>query len=193
MQFFGNLRVAARLAIGFGTLAVGLLLVGVVAIAAMGGLKAHTSKLGSHDLTATRLAGEVAQRSATIGHLVAQHLYVHDGELDAQDALADRIDGLSAQSTREGQILEHLLGGSSAAAAMHKFAATRDAFNSSWREALKRSRRETVAGAENRDGSRNLYTDQVAPASRAAASRSSPRRSASWPRSRRTRPARSPA
>jgi hypothetical protein len=64
----------------------------------MGGLKAQTNKLGSEDLAATRLAGEVSSRSATIGRLVVQHLYVHDGELGAQDALAKRINGLSDQT-----------------------------------------------------------------------------------------------
>jgi methyl-accepting chemotaxis protein len=132
MQFFRNLRLAVRLAIGFGTLSAGLLLVGVLAIAAIGGLKAQTNELGSHDLAATRLAGDLASQSATIGHLVAQHLYVHDGELGAEPE-------------------------------MHRFAAVRADFRDSSLEAVKRSRRETIAGAENRDGSRNLYTGTVAP------------------------------
>jgi methyl-accepting chemotaxis protein len=163
MQFFRNLRLAVRLAIGFGTLTVGLLLVGVLAIAAIGGLKAQTNELGSHDLAATRLAGDLASQSATIGHLVAQHLYVDDGELGAEDALANRIDALSAQSARDGERLQRLVAGTSAEAETHRFAAVGADFRDSWLEAVKRSRRETIAGAENRDGSRNLYTRKVAP------------------------------
>jgi methyl-accepting chemotaxis protein len=75
MQFFRNLRLAVRLAIAFGALAVGLLLVGGVAVTAMGGLKDKTNTLGAHDLRATAIAGNLAERNATIGHLVAQHLY----------------------------------------------------------------------------------------------------------------------
>jgi hypothetical protein len=48
VQYFRNLRLAVRLAIAFGALAVGLLLVGGVAVTAMGGLKDKTTKLGKH-------------------------------------------------------------------------------------------------------------------------------------------------
>jgi methyl-accepting chemotaxis protein len=163
MQFFRNLRLAVRLAIGFGTLAVGLLLVGVVAISAMGGLNSKTDELGSHDLGATRLAGALAERNATIGHLVAQHLYVHDGDIKAQDALAKRMQSLSAQNVKDGDALKRLLAGGPADDELTKFAAARDAFRTSWEEAVKRSRQETIDGDEERGGSRNLYTDVVAP------------------------------
>ncbi len=163
MQFFRNLRLAVRLAIGFGSLAVGLLLVGVVAISAMGGLNSKTNQLGTHDLRATRIAGELSERSATIGHLVAQHLYVHDGDLKAEDALAKRIEALAAENTKDGAALKTLLQGGPAADEMNTFADVRATFVASWQEAIKRSRQETISGDEERNGSRNLYTAQVAP------------------------------
>jgi methyl-accepting chemotaxis protein len=163
MQFFRNLRLAVRLAIGFGTLAVGLLLVGVVAISAMGGLNSKTDDLGSRDLRATRFAGAIAERNATIAHLVAQHLYVHDGDLKTQDALAKRMQTLAAENDKDGNVLKSLLAGGSAEDELNKFAATRAAFRDSWQEAVKRSRQETIDGVEERDGSRGLYENDVAP------------------------------
>jgi methyl-accepting chemotaxis protein len=68
-------------------------LVAVVATQAMSGLNDRTTTLGERDLRATDLSGNLAERNATIGHLVAQHLFVYDGDLKAQDALAKRMDG----------------------------------------------------------------------------------------------------
>jgi len=163
MQFFRNLRLAVRLAIGFGTLAVGLLLVGLVAITAMSGLNSKTDALGSHDLRATRIAGAVAERDATIAHLVAQHLYVRDGDLKTQDTLQKRIESLSAENTKDDDVLKSLLEGGPAEDEMTRFAAARAAFRTSADEAVKRSRQETIADVEERDGSRNLYENTVAP------------------------------
>ena len=142
MQSFKNLRLAVRLAIAFGALAVGLLLVGAVAVQAMGGLKAQTNELANEDLRATALAGDLAERNATIGHLVAQHLFVNDGDIDAQSALEDRMHDLSAENTRDGEKLEKLLAGGLAGDELKKFAAAR---------------------VEERDGSRDLYSSDVAP------------------------------
>jgi methyl-accepting chemotaxis protein len=129
----------------------------------MGGLNDKTTALGSHDLRATALAGELAERNATIGHLVAQHLYVTDGDLEAQDALAKRMDALSAENTKDGDALKRVLSGSDAEDELTKFAAARTAFGESWHEAVKRSRQETVDNVEERDGSREVYTSDVAP------------------------------
>jgi methyl-accepting chemotaxis protein len=163
MQHFRNLRLAIRLAVSFGTLAVALLLVGFVAVHAMGGLKDKTNVLGQTDLRATRLAGELAERNATIAHLVAQHLYVHDGDLKAQDVLAKRMNGLSAENTKDGDKLKVVLAGTRASDELDKFATARATFRASWQEAVKRSRRETIANVEERNGSRGLYESEVAP------------------------------
>ena len=163
MQSFKNLRLAVRLAIAFGALAVGLLLVGGVAIQAMGGLKAQADELAHEDLRATALAGDLAERSATIGHLVAQHLFVKDGDLDAQTALEDRMNAMAAENTRDGEKLAKLVAGTPSSDEMDKFAAARASYVESWKEAVKRSRQETVDGVENRDGSRDLYSSDVAP------------------------------
>ena len=163
MQYFRNLRLAVRLAIAFGAVAVGLLLVGSVAVTAMGGLKDKTDALGSHDLRATTLAGDLAERNTTIRALVAEHLYVRDGDLDAQDKLQQRLESLADQNTKAGDELERLLEGTDDEAEMTAFATTRATFRERWQEAVERSRHETVDGDEERDGSRGLFVDEVAP------------------------------
>jgi methyl-accepting chemotaxis protein len=73
MHYFRNLRLAVRLAIAFGTLAVGLLLVAFVATQAMGGLNDRTTTLGQSDPRATELAGaieDLSARSEKIGGIV---------------------------------------------------------------------------------------------------------------------------
>ena len=139
MQTFKNLRLAVRLAIAFGALAVGLVLVGVVAVNATGGLNAQTDELANEDLRATHLAGELAERNATIGHLVAQHLYVNDGDLRAQDALHKRIESLSKENTRDGDAIDKLLAGSPVNHEMEQFETARGTFREGWQEAVKRS------------------------------------------------------
>jgi methyl-accepting chemotaxis protein len=164
MQYFRNLRLAARLAIGFGTLATGLVLVGFVAVHAMSGLHSETKNLSDRDLAATDLVGELATSSATIGHLVAQHLYVHDGDVKTQDSLAARIADLNHENDKNGADLARVLKGTAAEDELLKFAAARDAFHRGVETALERSRQETVDQVEERDGSRSVYTSTVAPA-----------------------------
>jgi methyl-accepting chemotaxis protein len=164
VQYFRNLRLAVRLAIAFGALAVGLLLVGGVAVTAMGGLKDKTHELSAIDLEATKLAGDMAEKDATIGHLVAQHLYVRDGDLKTQDELQQRIEGLAAENAKDGATLEKLLDGTPSQDELDAFAAGSKKFTALWKEAIKRSRQETIDEVEERDGSRDLYTEEVAPA-----------------------------
>jgi methyl-accepting chemotaxis protein len=165
MQYFRNLRLAVRLAIAFGALAAGLLLVGGVAVQQMGGMKNETVKLGDRDLRATALAGALAERAALIGHHVAQHLYVKDGDLEGQDEIQKGVEVLAAANTRDGKALQGLLAGTPSADEMTRFAAARAAFVESWKKALALSRRETIDGVEERTGSRTLYEEKVEPRS----------------------------
>jgi methyl-accepting chemotaxis protein len=161
MQFFRNLPLAARLAVAFGTLALGLMLVGAVSVREMSVLKRDTHELGDRDLRVSVLAGAVGERAATIGHLTAQHLYVEDGDVEAQDETQKKIEALRDLNTRDGKELESLLAGTSAEGAMREFAAARAQFIEGWAEALELSREETVRGVEERTGSRSVYESQV--------------------------------
>jgi methyl-accepting chemotaxis protein len=163
MQYFRNLRLAVRLAIAFGALAAGLLLVGGVAVSAMSGLKSETETLGAHDLRATTLAVDIAERDATIAGFVAQHLYVYDGDLGAEDDVQKHMERLSAANDKDGGMLHELLDGTQLAEEMDAFEAARTTYSASWQKAVKRSRAETVQGVEDRDGSRGVYTGEVTP------------------------------
>jgi methyl-accepting chemotaxis protein len=169
MQSIRNLRLAVRLALAFGALAAGLLLVGGVAVQQMGGLKDRTAELGDIDLRATALSGALGERAALIAHHVAQHLYVKDGDLKAQDEIQKHIEELAAANTRDGKTLQTLLSGTASADEMTRFAATRAAFVADWKKAIALSRQETVDGVEERTASRTLYEEQVEPGSDAVA------------------------
>ena len=163
MQHFRNLRLAARLAIAFGTLAVGLLLVGGVAVKEMGALKKDTRTIGSRGVHGTQLAGAVGERVSKIGRLVVEHLYVADGDLKAQDKLQARILELGEENVGDVKTLTSMLAGTGSDNAIRDFAAAREEFAASWSKALERSRQETVDGDEDRAASRELYTSGVQP------------------------------
>jgi methyl-accepting chemotaxis protein len=169
MQSIRNLRLAVRLALAFGALAAGLLLVGGVALQQMGGLNQRTGELGNVDLKATALAGSLGERAALIAHHVAQHLYVKDGDLKGQDEIQKNILELAAANTRDGKTLQALLAGTDSADEMTRFATARATFVESWKKALALSRQETIDGVEERNGSRSLYEDKVEPNSDAVA------------------------
>ena len=172
MQSIRNLRLAVRLALAFGALAAGLLLVGGVALQQMGGLEKRTTELGDVDLKATALSGALGQRAAQIAHHVAQHLYVKDGDLKAEDEIQKQVEALAAANTRDGKTLQALLAGTPSADEMSKFAAARASFVESWKKALALSRQETVDGVEERTGSRTLYEKTVEPRADAVAATS---------------------
>ncbi len=169
MKSIRNLRLAIRLALGFGAIAAGLLLVGGVSLQQLGALEKDTSELSDRDLRSTALSGAVGERAALIGHHVAQHLYVKDGDLKAEDAIQKRILAMAAANTRDGATLQKLLSGTPSAEAMTRFAAARAGFVDSWKQAIALSRQETVDGVEERDASRTLYEEQVLPSSEAVA------------------------
>jgi methyl-accepting chemotaxis protein len=164
VQFFANLKLAARLALGFGTVALGLVVVAVFAGANLNRAGDDVDHLAGRDLLASDLAGRVVTRSAATGHLVAQHLYVFDGDLGREDAIQRRVLALRAANDRDGKELQTLLAGSPAAGAVARFAAARGTFRSLYLEALRRSRAETVSKDDERDGSRGLYELRVMPA-----------------------------
>ena len=160
-----NLRLALRLALAFGALGVGLLLVGGVALQQLGALEERTTTLSDRDIVASDLAGALGERAAAIGHHVAQHLYVFDGDVKAQDAVQKLAEERAAANGRDEKALTALVAGTPAESATKDFAAKRAEFVESWKKALALSREETVNGVEERDGSRTLYLEQVEPQS----------------------------
>ena len=100
MQTFRNLRLAVRLGVAFGALAAGLLIVAAVAFVSAGQNQSALESLSHEDVTALELVADLGERSESIAHKTAQHLYVVDGDLEAEDVLQDEIEALRAQNSK---------------------------------------------------------------------------------------------
>jgi methyl-accepting chemotaxis protein len=166
MQTFRNLRLAVRLGVAFGALAVGLVVVAAVALASAGQNQSALESISKHDVAALELVSDLGERTQSIAHKTAQHLYVYDGDLEAEDALQAEIEALRDQNGKDGKALAAIVGTARPEAAdeLSAFSDARDAYIAEWSKALELSRRETVDGVEDRDGSRAVYTDDVVPA-----------------------------
>ncbi len=164
VQTFRNLKLGIRLGLSFGALIAALVLVGAIGFHDMDALGTDTQDLADNDVRALTVAASLADRSAVTAHLVAQHLYVHDGELAAQDALAARIAPVSARNNADIRSLDALIGAGSRDE-LRRFDTTEARFAKAYVQALRRSRAETVAGADDRSGSRDVYVQRVLPLS----------------------------
>ena len=166
MQKLRNLRLAVRLGGAFGALALGLLVVAAVAFTSTDGLKTDVSALAVDVPRYTATVDGLAARLPEEAHLLAQHLYVTDGDLAAQDKLAARFETLARadEGALQGMIaiLSEAPDAESRAAAdgVRKLQDDYVAFLAAGREAIKRSRQETVDAVEERTGSRTLYTER---------------------------------
>ena len=101
------------------------------------------------------------------GHLLAQHLYVYDGDLKAQDAVAKQFEALAAQDEKAFEGMLAVLGDApdpETQAAADGVKKLRDGYVGLLglsRKAIEASRKETVANVEERVASRALYTEQI--------------------------------
>src|SRR4051812_15795413 len=163
MQRLLNLPLAARLGAGFGALGLALVIVAFFAGSSIGSLKSEINELGSHDVRALSLVSNIGTRYESMGHLTAQHLYVHDGDIAAQKTLEAAINALKAANARDLAELTPLLDSPEAKAAIGNVDHARAEFKAQDAEALRRSHSETLAGAEDRAGSRDLYISKVVP------------------------------
>src|SRR3954464_4475014 len=91
MTWFNNLRIGVRLAIGFGTLVAALLIVAFVGASGLGSAGNATKDLADHDVKASSHIATIIDQLGGNEQKVAQHLYVEDGDLKAQDATAKDI------------------------------------------------------------------------------------------------------
>ena len=90
MSRFANLPIAVRLGAAFGLLALALLAVTLLATRAFGTFHDDTQRLEQRDVRALAVAGQLGQDLQGIGRETADHLYVHDGDLKAQDEIGGR-------------------------------------------------------------------------------------------------------
>ena len=163
MKMLMNLRLPVRLGIGFGALAAGLLVVAFVAASSIGSLRDQADDLAHHDLEMAQLIGHLGESFQANGSLAAQHLYVYDGDLRTEDAIAKEIAANRAAIGSESKSLEAKVAGSALKGPFARYSQARDAYGAAIDEAVARSRAETVKGAEDRDGSRTIFTERVVP------------------------------
>src|SRR3954464_9848195 len=85
---FNNLRLAYRLGVAFGVVILALVVVAAISGTKMSALDADSSTMADHDVVSVERVLTVQQRMQRAAYLATSHLYMHDGELAAQDAIA---------------------------------------------------------------------------------------------------------
>jgi methyl-accepting chemotaxis protein len=167
MQKLRNLRLAVRLGIAFGALALGLLAVSVVALESTANLDTKVRGLAVDVPQYTSVVDGIAARMPQEGHLLAQHLYVYDGDLAAQDKVAKQFAALAGQDEKAFTAMLAVLSQAPDAetrAAADGVKKLRDGYVGLLdlsRKAIEESRQETVANADERVASRTRYTKQI--------------------------------
>jgi methyl-accepting chemotaxis protein len=169
MSRFANLPLAVRLGTAFGLLAVALVAITAISVSVFRSFDDDVDRLAGDDVRATVLAGDLGQRVQAVGQLTAEHLYVYDGDVKNQDRLAGTIDSVGKGAIDDGKKLAPLVKGTAAQSALDRFNATAGTWGDAVTKAIALSRKETVAKAQERDGSRTLYTEKVSPAMKSMA------------------------
>jgi methyl-accepting chemotaxis protein len=168
MSRFNNLRLAYRLGIAFGALILALVVIGAISVSKLGALGNITNELSDHDTVTLENVLAIEQRIQRTSYLTTQHLYVHDGDLEAQDAVEKEITSLRNQNTVDMTEARKAADDAAIVPFLDRFEAARQKFTAAYREAIKRSRQETVDQVEERDGSRDYFLASVVPAQQAA-------------------------
>jgi methyl-accepting chemotaxis protein len=163
MSFFANQKLAVRLGVAFGALAVGLVVVAAIGFTQMSGLQTTTERLGADTLRTQELSATLIKNAVEVAHRTADHLYVHDGDVETQDALAKEIAETNERSEVASKQLTGLVAGTSLEGPYRAFVDAGTRFLELDARALELSRQETVDAVEERDGSRTIYTDELSP------------------------------
>ncbi len=156
-----NLPLAVRLGGAFGALCVALALVAFTGMNSMNGVREDSVNLAERHLRVADLLGEVQRRAKDNVALGARHLYVHDGDLETQDTLAEDFERNVAANDADAATIKGLLAGTPAEAEFGEYTERGTKLTENLQRAIELSRQETVDGVEERDGSRNLYTGKV--------------------------------
>ncbi|HET8952909.1 MAG TPA: methyl-accepting chemotaxis protein, partial [Solirubrobacteraceae bacterium] len=162
MKTFLNLRLSARLGAAFGFLVLALVVTAVVGLSGLGKVNDQAEQLSSRDVAGLEELVTVSEDFLASGYLLVRHLYVEDGDLKAQDATAKEIDAFTAEARKTVDAIGPRLEGAEAQRTFAEFERGLRDFQAASAKAIELSRRETVDGVEERDGSRGVYTDEVA-------------------------------
>jgi len=163
MPRLANLPIAARLGLAFGLLALALLATTLTATHAFGIFRDDTRQLANRDVRALAVAGQLGQGLQGAGRETANHLYVHDGDLKAQDEIQGEIEARAKATRAKATELTKLLAGTPAAGQATAIKARATSWSALVEDAVRLSRDETLSEAEDRSGSRDLYTGKISP------------------------------
>ncbi|MBX5440659.1 MAG: methyl-accepting chemotaxis protein, partial [Solirubrobacteraceae bacterium] len=165
MHFISRLRVGVRLGAAFALVIALLAVVAIVALTSLGTLKGEVRSLGDGaDRRAATAATSIESNMRDAASQVANHLYVFDGDLDAQDEIGQEIERLLTDIDRDLETLSQLV---TTSAGREAVTAARDMhrdFADLVTQTVSASRQETVDGDEERAGSRTRYTEEIIPA-----------------------------
>src|SRR4051794_4467300 len=161
MTSIRNLPLAVRLGGAFGAFCLAMAVVAFTGLHAMSGLRAKADTLAERHLRAAELLGQMRERSKDDISTVAQHLYVHDGDLATEDKLMGEIENHRTKSDADGAELERLFAGTPAADEYAAFVAKRNEMARAEKQVLAASRAETLRNADDRSGSRDMYENQL--------------------------------
>jgi methyl-accepting chemotaxis protein len=165
MTHLRSLRLGVRLAAAFSLLCTALLVVGLVGVKAIKSLDVTSSSSAQgRNLKALTIVAKLGEGAQANAHDVVCHLYVYDGDLKTEDAVAQRIAARKAVVSRSFAELGKDVTSSAAKRELDALAEVRATYVAAFSKAIKLSRQETVANAEERNGSRTTYTDEVVPA-----------------------------
>src|SRR4051794_9274094 len=134
----------------------------------MSALDEDSSAMADHDVVSIERVLTVQQRMQRAAYLATSHLYVHDGDLAAQDAIAKEIAALTAADGKDFATLAKSVDAPATSTLLGRYKAANARFVSTYGTAIRRSRGETVRNVEERDGSRDYFTSTVLPAEAAA-------------------------
>jgi hypothetical protein len=168
MQNLRNLPLAVRLGVAFGALALGLLVVSLVAFRSTDNLQTKVDALAVDVPQYTALVDGVAARLPEEAHLAVEHPYVHDGDLEAQDRVAGEFEKTAEADEEALAAMVRVLSAAGDAESVQAVDGVEQlqqsylSYLAAARKAIELSRRETV-GAEERTGSRTIYLEQIVP------------------------------
>ncbi|MEA2382618.1 MAG: hypothetical protein QOH72_2589 [Solirubrobacteraceae bacterium] len=164
MPRFNNLRLAYRLGLAFGAMVLALVVIGAISVSRMNALDAGTIALSDHDMVSQQHVLNIQSSVQRTSYLTVSHLYVHDGELAKQDAVAEEIAALTKTGDAELHGVKASADDPAAKPLIARLEAARATFVADYGTAVRRSRDETVRNVADRAGSRDFYGAQVVPA-----------------------------
>ena len=165
MSVLRRTRVGVRLTIAFALLLGAIATTVFVGVTTLGQLNAASDDTDAgRNVAALAILEDLGVNNQASAHEFVRHLYVFDGDLKVQDAVAAKIETQHETADNAISKLEPLMTTPAAQAALTDVEKNRASVEKLTDQGIELSRQETVQEVEERDGSRNLYVEQLVPA-----------------------------